>query len=122
MKSTGRRRDWELREKRERRGENAFIFDSEFTRCFGVIARQQFEGVIAVCSGDVAKAARYCGMADVTDGAKALWGISKEDAIQGYQEFLNARAEGRKPPPRAPRKPPERSGGLRSSSGFKKRY
>jgi hypothetical protein len=122
MKSAGRRRGWELREKREKRGENAFIFDAEFTRCYGVVPRQQWEGVIAVCSGNVAKAAAYCGMTEVTEGAKALWGISKEDALVGYQEYLDAKEQGVPPPPRAPRKPPERTGGLRSSSGFKKRY
>jgi hypothetical protein len=96
----GRRRSWQQREKRERLGENAFIFDAQFTRCVGMVPRQQWEGVIAVCGGDIVRAATYCGVEGVPEGARALWGRTADQALAAYREWQHRKATGAPPKPR----------------------
>jgi hypothetical protein len=116
MRVEGRRRSWEQRDRRERHGENAFIFDAEFTKCFGQVPREQWEGVIAICSGDIVRAAQYCGLEGVPVGARALWGRTSEDALGAYRAWQQQKASG-KPivRERAPRRQGRPSGGGRGA-------
>ncbi len=57
-------RSHEQRDLRRRRSERAFLFDKDLTRCFGDVNRSDWEFAISSCGGDVAAAARECGIAD----------------------------------------------------------
>lgn len=94
MKVEGKKRSWEVKERREKKGENAYLFDAGFTKCVGTVPREQWEGVIAICSGDIVRAATYCGLEGVPAGARALWGKSPEDALAAYKLFQQAKASG----------------------------
>jgi hypothetical protein len=94
MRVEGRRRSWEQRAKRERREESAYLFDAEFTKCYGTVPREQWEGVIAVCTGDIVRASQYCGIEGVPVGARALWGQSPEDALAVYKAWQDAKKSG----------------------------
>ncbi|MEE9279897.1 MAG: hypothetical protein V3V67_06955 [Myxococcota bacterium] len=80
-------RSREQRDLRRRRGERAFLFDKDLTRCFGDVNRDDWEFAISSCGGDVAAAAQECGIADPPPGAKALWGRSATEAIGTYRQW-----------------------------------
>ena len=45
---------------RRRRGERAFLFDKDLSRCLGDVDRDDWEFAIAISGGDVALAAQQC--------------------------------------------------------------
>lgn len=77
----------EQRRQRERRGERAFLFAEDLTRCLGVVEREDWELAVSLHGGDVIGAARACGVEGVSSGAKALWGRSAEDAVSTYRAW-----------------------------------
>jgi hypothetical protein len=79
------------RELRRRRGERAFLFDKALGRCLGEVGRDEWEFAISITGGDVAAAARACGLADIPGSAKALWGRSAEEALGIYRRWLKRR-------------------------------
>lgn len=87
MGRSQRTRSREQRELRRRRGERAFLFDKEVSHCLGSVNREEWEFAVPLCRGDVAAAARQCGLAHVPAGAKALWGRSAEDALGSYRRW-----------------------------------
>ena len=86
-------RSWEQRDLRRRRGERAFLFDSDFTRCLGTVDREQWEFTISIHGGDVVAAARECGLAHIQPGAKAVWGRSAEEALGTYRRWRRLQAK-----------------------------
>ncbi|MFH1844082.1 MAG: hypothetical protein ABIF77_12825 [bacterium] len=78
---------------RHRRDEQAFLFDRDLTVCLGEIDRDKWEFAISTCGGDVALAARQCGLAEVPRGAKALWGRSAEEARSTYNRWRKRRGK-----------------------------
>lgn len=79
------------RQLRQRRGERAFVFDKELSRCFGKVEREQWEIALSICRGDVVCAARELGLDDVPRGAKALWGRSAQEALGIYRRWRKQR-------------------------------
>lgn len=80
-------RSRQQRQLRRRRGERAFLFDPDLTRCLGEVEREEWEFAISICGGDVAAAAAECGLAGVPRGARALWGSSAEEALGIYRRW-----------------------------------
>ncbi len=80
-------RSREQRQLRQRRGERAFLFDKDLSRCFGEVEREEWEIVVSLHGGDVCAAARECGVDGIGPGAKALWGRSAEDALGTYRRW-----------------------------------
>ena len=76
MTKSRRNRSRSQRALRRRRGERAFLFDEDLSRCLGEVARDEWEIAISICGGDVSLAARECGLTDIPRGSKALWGRS----------------------------------------------
>ena len=115
MRTEGKRRSWEQRAARERRGESAFLFDAEFVKCLGQVPREQWEGVIAICTGDIVRAAHYCGIEGLPVGSRALWGTSPENALEAYRAWQEAKKSGKpiERPKRKPRVRPAGGGGRR---------
>ena len=91
-KGGGQRRSAEQRELRQRRGERAFLFDKDLSRCLAEVDREEWEWALSSCGGDVAEAAHQCGLDDVPPGAKALWGRSAEQAPDTYWRWQKRRA------------------------------
>lgn len=81
----------EQRQLRERRGERAFIFDKDLSRCIGEVERQDWELVVSMCGGDVPRAAAECGVDGAGPGVKALWGRSCEEALSTYRHWQKGR-------------------------------
>jgi hypothetical protein len=79
------------RDLRQRRGERAFVFDPDISRCLGEVDRDHWEFAIAMSGGDVASAARECGLTDVPRGSKALWGRSRDEALGIYRRWQKRR-------------------------------
>jgi hypothetical protein len=90
-KGGDQRRSTEQLELRERRGERAFLFDNDLSRCLAEVDRTKWEWALSSCRGDVVRAAHQCGLDDVPPGAKALWGRSAEEARDTYQRWLKRR-------------------------------
>ena len=76
---------------RWRRGERAFLFDKDLSRCLGDADRDDWEFAISISGGDAAAAARECGIFDLPRGAKALWGRSAEEALGTYRRWRKKR-------------------------------
>jgi hypothetical protein len=74
---------------RRRSHERAFIFDEKLARCLGTADLESWEFAISMSGGNVARAARQCGIDGVPDGAKALWGRSAEEALGTYRRWRN---------------------------------
>lgn len=72
---------------RQGRSERAFVFDKNLSRCLGEFARDRWEAAISFCGGDVVSAARECGLDDVPQGARALWGRSAHEALETYRQW-----------------------------------
>lgn len=87
MGRSGRSRSREQKDLRRRRGERAFLFDSNVTRCLADVDRDEWEFAISIHGGDVVAAARECGLADLAPGARALWGRSAEEALGTYRRW-----------------------------------
>lgn len=84
----GKRRDpQEQRRQRERRGERAFLFAEDLSRCLGVVEREDWELAVSMHGGDVSRAARACGVNGVGAEGKALWGRSAEEAASTYRAW-----------------------------------
>jgi hypothetical protein len=81
------KRSRQQRDLRRRRGERAFLFDKELSRCLGEVAREEWEDAISLCGGDVADAALLCGVPGIPKGARALWGQSAEEALGTYRRW-----------------------------------
>lgn len=79
---------------RQGRGERAFVFDKNLSRCLGEFGRDQWETAISLCGGDVVSAARECGLEDVPRGARALWGRSAHEALEIYRRWQQRRPKG----------------------------
>lgn len=79
------------RQLRKRRGERAFLFDAELSRCLGEVDREEWEFAISMGGGDLASAAEMCGLEGVLRNAKALWGRSAEEALATYRSWLKRR-------------------------------
>ena len=90
-KNASRTGSREQRELRRRRGERAFLFDKDLSRCLGEVEREEWELVVSLHGGDVCNAARECGVDGVGPGAKALWGRSAEDALGTYRGWQKRR-------------------------------
>ena len=90
-KSASRTGSREQRQLRERRGERAFLFDKDLSRCLGEVEREEWELVVSLHGGDVCNAARECGVGGVDPGAKALWGRSAEEALSTYRAWQKRR-------------------------------
>ena len=71
-KGGDQRRSAEQRELRQRKGERAFLFDKDLSRCLVEVDRDEWEWALSSCGGDVVRAARECGLDGVPPGAKAL--------------------------------------------------
>lgn len=78
-------------ELRRRRNEKAFLFDKDLSRCLGRADREDWELAISMCSGNVAEAARECGLSGVPRDAKALCGRSEEEALGTYRRWQKRR-------------------------------
>ncbi|MHB1712453.1 MAG: hypothetical protein ACYCV7_13810 [Acidimicrobiales bacterium] len=91
-KKTSRTRSQEQRQLRKRRGERAFLFDKDLSRCLGEVDREEWELVLSLYGGDVVLAGRDCGVDGVAPGAKALWGRSCEEALGTYRRWQKQRA------------------------------
>ena len=90
-KNAGRTGSREQRQLRQRRGERAFLFDKDLSRCLGEVEREEWELVVSMHGGDVCNAARECGVDGVGPGAKALWGRSAEEALGTYRGWQKRR-------------------------------
>lgn len=86
---TKRNRNRSLSQKaiRQRRNERAFLFDKNLARCLGDVDRDDWEFAISISGGNVAEAARECGIPDIPRGAKALWGRSAEESLGIYRRW-----------------------------------
>ncbi len=84
-KNASRTGSREQRQLRQRRGERAFLFDKDLSRCLGEVEREEWELAVSMYGGDVCRAARECGVDGVSPGAKALWGRSAEEALGTYR-------------------------------------
>jgi len=82
----------EQRARRERRRERAFLFDKNLDHCLAEFEREDWEWALSSCGGDTAKAASQCGLSDVPQGVKALWGRSAEQARSTYRDWQKRRA------------------------------
>jgi hypothetical protein len=85
---TGSRKQRQLR---QRRGERAFLFDKDPSRCLGEVEREEWELVLSCHGGEVCEAARECGVDGVDLGAKALWGRSADEALGTYRRWQKRR-------------------------------
>lgn len=72
---------------RQKRNEQAFLFDPQLTRCLGAVERDAWEEAISFSGGNVANAADECGLKDIPKGAKVLWGRSAEEALGIYRRW-----------------------------------
>jgi hypothetical protein len=90
-KGGDQRRSAEQRELRQRRGERAFLFDKDLSRCLAEVDRDEWERALSSSGGDVVLAARQCGLDGVPPGAKALWGRSAEEARDTYRRWQKRR-------------------------------
>jgi hypothetical protein len=90
-KGGDQRRSAEQRERRERKGERAFVFDKDLSRCLAEVDRDDWEWALSSSGGDVVRAARECGLEGVPAGAKALWGRSAEEARDTYRRWQKRR-------------------------------
>ena len=79
------------KELRERRDEQAFLFDNDVSRCLAEVDRDQWELAIANQGGDLVAAAKECGIVGLPRGAKALWGRSADEARGTYRRWLKKR-------------------------------
>lgn len=91
MKSQNLKRSRHQKRLRRQRHERAFIFDPHVTRCLGEADREQWEFAISICGGNVAQAAKECGLEGIPNGAKALWGRSAEEALSTYRRWRKSR-------------------------------
>jgi hypothetical protein len=89
--SEDQRRSADQRELRQRRDERAFLFDKDLSRCLAEVDRDEWEWALSSCGGDVVRAARECGLDGVSPGAKALWGLSAEEARDTYRRWQKRR-------------------------------
>ena len=90
-KGGGQRRSAEQRKLRQRRGERAFLFDKDLSRCLAEVDREEWERALSSCGGDVVKAAQECGLNGVPPGAKAMWGRSAEEARDTHRRWQKRR-------------------------------
>lgn len=86
-KSASQSRSAEQRKLRLRRGERAFLFDKDLSRCLAELGREEWECALSSCGGDAVRAARECGLDGVPAGTKALWGRSAEEALGAYRRW-----------------------------------
>jgi len=91
MKKRAQGRSKRQKELRRRRGERAFIFDQDVSRCLGEADREEWEDAIRGCGGDIPAAADWCGIEGVPGNAKALWGRSAEEALATYRGWQRSR-------------------------------
>jgi len=76
---------------RERRGERAFLFDKDLSRCLAEFEREAWEFAIRKHQGDVTRAAEHCGITQVPGEAKVLWGVSAPSALETYKRWQKKR-------------------------------
>jgi hypothetical protein len=93
MSSHKRNRSAKQRKLRQRRGERAFLFDQEISRCLGDADRDDWEFAIAEHGGNVLAAGEECGIPNLPRSAKALWGRSAEEAANTYRRWLKKRSK-----------------------------
>lgn len=91
MTKRKRNRSRDQKNLRRRRNERAFLFDKDLSRCLGDINRDEWEFAISISGGDVAAAARECGISNLPRGTKALWGRSAEEALETYRQWQKKR-------------------------------
>lgn len=72
---------------RQKRNEQAFLFDPQLTQCFGAVEREAWEETISFLGGNVADAANECGLKNIPRGAKVLWGRSAGEALEIYRRW-----------------------------------
>jgi hypothetical protein len=78
---------------REQRAERAFLFDKDLARCLGEADRERWETAISFHGGDVAAAAKDCGLGDLPRSARVLWGRSAEEALGIYRRWQKKRGK-----------------------------
>ena len=76
---------------RRRRGERAFLFDKDLSRCLADVEHDDWELAISNVGGDVVLAAQACGLAEIPRGARALWGRSAQEALGTYRRWQQRR-------------------------------
>jgi hypothetical protein len=79
------------RRKRRQRNEHAFLFTPD-GRLLHEVERRAWESALADCGGDVVSAAMACGLTDISQGTKALWGRSAAEAWAIYRRWQKQRA------------------------------
>lgn len=67
------------------------MFDKDLSPCLGEVEREQWEMALSICGGDVVCAARESGLDDVPREAKALWGLSAQEALGTYRRWQKQR-------------------------------
>jgi hypothetical protein len=85
-----RKKAQDQRRKRRQKNERAFLFTVE-GHLLGEVERVPWEVALADYGGNVADAARACGLADMPKGTKALWGRSAEAAWSTYRHWQKQR-------------------------------
>ncbi len=76
---------------RRRRGERAFLFDKDLSRCLGDVDRDDWEFAIAISGGDVALAANNARSLGFREAPKSCWGRSAEEALETYRRWQKKR-------------------------------
>ncbi|HLG19012.1 MAG TPA: hypothetical protein VI895_04240 [Bdellovibrionota bacterium] len=57
------------------------------SRSLGQVDREEWEFALSIHGGNVAQAARQCGLDGIPTSAKALWGRSSEEAAGTYRRW-----------------------------------
>ena len=93
MSRTGSRRERSKQQAimRRERGERAYLFDQSLVRCLAEIEREEWEFAIRQCQGNVARAVEQCGHQQVPSGAKVLWGVTAQAALEAYRRWQKRR-------------------------------
>jgi hypothetical protein len=85
-----RKQAQDQRRKRRQQHERAFLF-TVAGQLLGDVERAPWEVALADSGGNVADAARACGLGDIPRGTKALWGRSAAEAWATYRRWQKQR-------------------------------
>ena len=85
-----RKKAQDQRRKRRQKHERAFLFTVD-GHLLGEVERVPWEVALADDGGTVADAAMACGLADMPQGTKALWGPSAAEAWATYRRWQKQR-------------------------------
>jgi hypothetical protein len=85
-----RKQAQDQRRKRRQKHERAFLFTAT-GHLLGKVERVHWAVALAECGGEVVEAAMACGLTDIPQGTKALWGRSAEGAWGTYRHWQKHR-------------------------------